>query len=235
MTRRGVDARLPGTRDRVAKSAERVRQSPPPTVFAWSLSARRASGGEQMTQRTLRSPVIAIVAISAIIFAACGGAASAAAHRRHRRSPDGRADRGRPVRGHGLSDDRRCPLWRRAVHRQLQEGHRGRPPDRQVRALRSGRGLPLEGRLQRLRHPGFRLPDGPHGRQVDPRSAERHRAVPARHLGQGQPPRPQGVRRLLGHQGHDRGPRIPMERSGRPAVARTPVRQRRWHRQPRHR
>ena len=51
-----------------------------------------------------------------------------------------------------------APCGTDGLHRELQEDHGGRPPDRPVRAVRPGRRLPVEDRVQRVRDPGRRLP-----------------------------------------------------------------------------
>ena len=108
--------------------------------------------------------------------------------------------------------------------------------DRRVRSVRDRTSAFLpKVAFQRVRHPGHRLPRGPRGRQVVPRPAERHRALQAHRVEQGQPDGLRGQSRLLGHQGPDAEPRVPLERRGRPAAPRAPVRQRRRHRQPRRR
>ena len=65
--------------------------------------------------------------------------------------------------------------------------------------------------------------------------AQRHRALQAQGVEQGQPARADGQRRLLGRQGPDAEPRVPLERRGRAALAGAPVGQRRRDRQPGHR
>ncbi len=127
-----------------------------------------------------------------VVFAACGTAAtspSASSPRVHRpirrshrwlRPPQRRSAHpqalgsialrpphlraAQPSRGMSLSEERRCSVRRRAVHRQHEEDHGDRCADRRVPALQPGRLLPAEGRVQRVRHPGFGLPDGARAR-----------------------------------------------------------------------
>ena len=69
------------------------------------------------------------------------------------------------VRAAGLAGERRGPVRRgrrarrraRQVHRQLQEDHGDRCEDRRVRAVRPGRGLPLEDRVHLVRDQRHRL------------------------------------------------------------------------------
>ena len=94
------------------------------------------------------------------------------------------------------------------------------PAQGRVPAVRARPGVPAEGRVRRLRHPGRRLPRGPRGRQVDPRAAERHRPVQAQLVGEGQPDPPRGQPRLPRHRAAHAEPRVPLERPGRAAAPR---------------
>ena len=174
----------------------------------------------------------AVLAASlAVVFAACGGtttspSAAAAAidgrsHRRRRRRQRQAAFDGivYPATGE-------APCGVAPVHRPAEEDHRGRPSDGRIPAVRPGRRLPAEDRVQRVRDPGRGLSRRP-TRADKPilDRAERHRARTSSRSGAratGSSSRP--IRRLLGRQGPDAERRAPLERPVRPAPRRAPVR-----------
>ena len=146
------------------------------------------------------------------------------------------ASAARAFDGHRLSGDRRGALRRRPVHRPAQEDHRGRPPDRRVPAVRPGRRVPAEDRVQRVRHPGLRLSRGARRRQV---ASSTSRTAPGpyklKEWSKGNRMVWTAYDGYWGDQGPDAEPRVPLERPGRAAPARAPGRHRRRHRQPGHR
>ena len=95
----------------------------------------------------------------------------------------------RPARPPAVRPKRRRGSQR--VHRQLQEDHRDRSPDRRVPAVRPGRRPSC--RRSRSARSASRTPTTSRPTRADksyPRRAERHRAVQAQGVGQGQPDRP---------------------------------------------
>ena len=186
-------------------------------------------------------PRLGLLASIVLVVGACGTAASpspstsAAASAPAASAPASQAASEAPYERHGLPGERRRPVRHARVQRQHQEDLGARPADGRVPDVRAGSGVPAEGRVQRLRHPGRRLSREARPGQVDPGAAQRDRAVQAQGLGQGQPDHVRGQPRLLGHRAQDPEPRVPLERPGRAAAPRAPVRQRRRHRQPGHR
>ena len=114
---------------------------------------------------------------------------------RHRRSV-----RVRSFTRHGLPGDavmRPCGVAPYTGH--VQEDHGDRRADRRVPAVRAGRRLPAEGRVQRRsasRTADYLAAHAPDKSYLD--AAERHRALHAQGVEQGQPDRLRGQPRLLG-------------------------------------
>ena len=156
--------------------------------------------------------------VATIVLAACSGSTATPAPSRQRptrrRTPARRRPRAMPPHIHGAT---RTTARRRATARparstarpytgNVQEDHGARRADRRVPAVQPGRRVPVEDRVQRLRHRGRRLPRRARGRTS--RSSTQPNGTGPYKLNaweQGQPDGLRGQRRLLGR----RAPQTP--------------------------
>ena len=113
-----------------------------------------------------------------------------------------------------------APCGTAAVHRRVQEDLGARRQDRRVPAVHAGRGVPVEDRVQRLRHPGQRLSRRQHaagqGRTSTSRTAPGPTSSRAGTRAAGSSSSANadywGTKALTAE------PRVPLERPGRPAA-----------------